>query len=74
MDMRKSLLANVMLVGGNTCFEGMAGQLYKKLRSISTNQTATLKITAAPAAERAASAWVGGSVLASLSTFSEHLE
>ena len=68
-----ALQANVTLVGGNTCFEGLPGQLYKKLRAISTNQTQSLKIAAAPANERANAAWVGGSVLASLSSFSEQL-
>eukprot|EP01050_Picozoa_sp_SAG11_P009530 SAG11_NODE_902_length_6620_cov_3.401012_4_plen_140_part_00 len=73
IDMRQKLLANTSIVGGNTNFIGLPNMLYKKLRAISSNQTAALKVSAAPPEERAAAAWVGGSVLASLSSFSEQL-
>lgn len=34
VDNRKQIMANVMVTGGNTLFEGLPQMLYKKLKSV----------------------------------------
>lgn len=37
VDNRKQIMANVMVTGGNTLFEGLPQMLYKKLKQVSTD-------------------------------------
>ena len=37
MDNRKQIMANVMVTGGNTLFEGLPQMLYKKLKKVSVH-------------------------------------
>jgi actin beta/gamma 1 len=66
VDIRKDLYQNVVLSGGTTMFPGIAERLTKELVQLAPS-TMKIKIVAPP--ERKYSVWIGGSVLASLTTF-----
>ncbi|BFZ00049.1 hypothetical protein BsWGS_03088 [Bradybaena similaris] len=66
MDTRKSLYNNVILSGGSTQFEGIVNRLKQELKSFGASG-AEARISAPK--DRILSAWSGGSVLASLSSF-----
>jgi hypothetical protein len=60
------LYGNVVLSGGTTMFPGIADRMQKELTTLSPTSM-KVKIVAPP--ERKYSVWIGGSILASLSTF-----
>lgn len=64
-DVRKDLFANIILSGGSTLFEGMGERLWQEIHNLTPN--GRIKVLAPP--ERLYSVWLGGSILASLSTF-----
>ena len=66
MDMRKHMYCNIVLSGGNTVFPGFAERVTKEITSL-VPSTVRVKTIAPP--ERKYSVWIGGSILASLSTF-----
>lgn len=66
LDIRRELLGNVVLSGGSTMFPGIADRMQKELTALAPTSVKT-KIVAPP--ERKYSVWIGGSILASLSTF-----
>ncbi|OLL23656.1 Actin-2 [Neolecta irregularis DAH-3] len=66
LDLRKTLYANVVLSGGSTMTKGFGDRLLNEIRKIAVKDT-KIKIFAPP--ERKYSTWIGGSILASLSTF-----
>jgi len=66
VDIRKDLYNNIVLSGGTTMFPGIAERLHREV-SILAPKTTRVKIVAPP--ERKYSVWIGGSVLASLTTF-----
>lgn len=66
VDIRRELYGNVVLSGGSTMFPGMAERMNKELSALVPN-TMKIKIVAPP--ERKYSVWIGGSILASLSSF-----
>nr|XP_056722121.1 actin, cytoplasmic 2-like isoform X2 [Euleptes europaea] len=66
MDLRKVLYANTVLSGGNSMYPGIADRMQKEITALAPS-TMKIKIIAPP--ERKYSAWIGGSILASLSTF-----
>jgi len=66
IDVRKELYGNVVLSGGTTMYEGLPERMSKELNSLAPN-TMKIKVVAPP--ERKYSVWIGGSILASLSTF-----
>ena len=68
MDIRKDLYANTVLSGGTTMFPGISDRMQKEIALLSP-PTMKVKIIAPP--ERKYSVWIGGSILASLSTFQE---
>jgi actin-related protein len=65
-DVRKDLFANIILSGGSTLFEAMGERLWHEIHQL-TPSNGRIKVLAPP--ERLYSVWLGGSVLASLSTF-----
>ncbi len=67
IDVRRELYSNIVLSGGSTMFPGMADRLTKELTQI-IPQNMKVKVIAPP--ERKYSVWIGGSILASLSSFS----
>ena len=68
VDVRKDLYANTVLSGGSTMFTGCAERIEKDMVSFAPG-TMQCKIVATP--ERKYSVWIGGSILASLSSFQE---
>lgn len=68
MDLRKALYENIVLSGGTTLTRGFGDRLLQEMKKLSPRD-AKLKIYAPP--ERKYSTWIGGSILASLSTFSK---
>ena len=66
IDIRKDLYANTVLSGGSTMFPGIADRMRKEITALAPAGT-TVNIVAPP--KRNYSAWHGGSILASLSTF-----
>ena len=68
VDIRKDLYANIVLSGGTTMFEGIADRMDKEITALAP-PTMKIKIVAPP--ERKYSVWIGGSILASLSTFQQ---
>jgi len=66
VDIRKDLYSNIVLSGGSTMYEGMAERMTKEMKELAPS-TMKIKIIAPP--ERKYSVWIGGSILASLSTF-----
>ncbi|XP_067834939.1 actin, cytoplasmic 2-like isoform X2 [Heptranchias perlo] len=68
IDIRKDLYANTVLSGGSTMYPGIADRMQKEITALSPS-TMKIKIIAPP--ERKYSVWIGGSILASLSTFQQ---
>uniref|UniRef100_A0A182WQJ1 Actin n=1 Tax=Anopheles minimus TaxID=112268 RepID=A0A182WQJ1_9DIPT len=66
VDIRKDLYANTVLSGGTTMYPGIADRMQKEITALAPS-TIKIKIIAPP--ERKYSVWIGGSILASLSTF-----
>ena len=66
VGIRKDLYANTVLSEGSTMFPGIADRMQKEITALAP-PTMKIKIIAPP--ERKYSAWIGGSILASLSTF-----
>ena len=68
IDLRKSLSANIVLSGGNTMIPGLADRMKKEITAL-LPPTHKVKINAPP--KRNYSAWIGGSIIASSSTFQQ---
>lgn len=66
LDLRKSLYANIVLSGGSTLTKGFGDRLLTELQRLAVKDM-RIKIFAPP--ERKYSTWIGGSILAGLSTF-----
>ena len=68
VDIRKDLYGNIVLSGGTTMFPGIAERMTKEITALAPS-TMKIKVVAPP--ERKYSVWIGGSILASLSTFQQ---
>lgn len=66
IDVRKHYYTNVIISGGSTMFPGFQDRLEKEFKAIIPKSMIS-KIVAAP--ERKFYAWIGGSIVSSLSTF-----
>ncbi len=66
LDLRQTLFSQIVLAGGSTCTPGFGDRLLSETRAKAPTHT-RIRISAPP--ERIHSAWAGGSILASLSTF-----
>ncbi|RSH82783.1 Actin-2 [Apiotrichum porosum] len=66
LDLRKALFSNIVLSGGSTLCTGFGDRLLSEIKKL-TVKDLKLKIYAPP--ERKYSTWIGGSILAGLSTF-----
>lgn len=66
LDLRPSLYQSIVLSGGSTMYRGFGDRLLRELKEQVGNGT-KIKIYAPP--ERKFSTWIGGSILAGLSTF-----
>merc|ERR1712034_119300 len=68
VDIRKDLYSNIVISGGSTMFEHIDNGLKSEIEKMAP-PTMKIKIVAPP--ERKYSVWIGGSILASLSTFQQ---
>lgn len=66
IDIRKELYNNTLLSGGTTMYPGITERLTKELKLL-VPTAMSVRIIAPP--ERKYSVWIGGSILASLSSF-----
>jgi len=66
LDIRRSLFSDIILAGGSTMHDGFGDRLLVEVRKLAPRDT-KIRILAPP--ERILSAWIGGSILASLATF-----
>ena len=66
IEIRKIMFSNVILSGGSTMFPGFAERIQKELTALAP-MSMTIKVVAPP--DRNYSSWIGGSILASLSTY-----
>lgn len=66
LEMRSKLLGNMLLAGGTTAMKGFGERLLTEMRKLTPPGT---KIKIFAPADRKIFPWVGGSILASLSTF-----
>ena len=67
IDLRKDLASNIVLSGGTTCYKNFAERLTKEVKELVPN---SMRVRVSDPAERKYTVWIGGSILASLSTFS----
>ncbi|XP_071137572.1 actin-like [Mytilus edulis] len=70
VDIHQDLYANVVISGGSTMYPGFVGRMQKEMTQLAP-PTMKIKVIAPP--ERKYSAWIGGSILASLSCFQQML-
>ncbi|KAJ3372789.1 actin [Kappamyces sp. JEL0680] len=68
VDIRKDLYGNIVLSGGTTMYPGIADRMTREITALAPSSM-KIKIVAPP--ERKYSVWIGGSILASLSTFQQ---
>jgi actin beta/gamma 1 len=68
VDIRKDLYCNIVMSGGTTMYPGIGERMTKELTALAPS-TMKIKVVAPP--ERKYSVWIGGSILASLSTFQQ---
>ncbi|KAK2094283.1 hypothetical protein P7K49_028021 [Saguinus oedipus] len=68
MDICKDLYANTVLSGGTTMYSGITNRMQKEITAPASS-TMKIKIIAPP--KHKYSVWIGGSILASLSTFQQ---
>ncbi len=71
-DIHKDLYGNIVLSGGNTLFPGFAERMQKEMESlqIQSKLPPRIRVIASDSSERKYSVWKGGSLMSSLSTFS----
>jgi len=71
-DIRRELFNSIIVTGGNSLLPNFSERLHKELVEKSTPQMYKVKILATNSPqERKYSAWIGGSILASLGTFQQ---
>jgi actin-related protein len=68
-DTWRDLYGNIVLSGGNTLFPGIAERMTKEITALVPSTTWTMRVKVVAPPERKYSVWIGGSILASLSTF-----
>ncbi|XP_063693893.1 uncharacterized protein LOC134825584 [Bolinopsis microptera] len=66
IDIKRDLYANLVLSGGSTMFSGIADRMQRELTALAP-PSMKIKVVCPP--ERKYSVWIGGSILASLSSF-----
>lgn len=67
INIRKDLSANIVLSGGNTCFEGFAKRLHNEVVRHFPGMFGSVNVAAS--ASRSNLVWAGGAVISSLDTF-----
>ena len=67
-DLRRDFYTNILITGGSTLFKGFVQRLQKEMTVLAPSYY-KVKVIAPP--ERKYSAWIGGSIMSSLTTFQE---
>ena len=70
IDIRKDMWSTIVMPGGNTMFKGILERMHKEMKALAPDSM-TVKIIAPP--QRKYSAWIGGSVVSSMSGFSKFM-
>ena len=68
IDIRRDLYANIVLSGGTTMYSGLSERMAKEVQALAPP---TMKVKVVSPPERKFSVWIGGSILANLSTFQQ---
>ncbi|XP_046554075.1 actin-85C-like [Haliotis rubra] len=68
VDIRKDLYCNIVISGGSTMFPGITSRITREVADLAP-PVIRVKVIAQP--ERKYAVWIGGSILASLSTFQQ---
>ncbi|KAF8976717.1 actin [Entomortierella lignicola] len=68
VDIRRDLYQNIVMSGGTTMYPGIADRMQREISALAPSSM-KIKIVAPP--ERKYSVWIGGSILASLSSFQQ---
>ena len=68
IDLRREMYANIVMSGGSTMFPGIVDRMQREIAALAP-PTVEVKVIAPP--KRKYSVWIGGSILASLSTFQQ---
>lgn len=68
IDIRREMYGNIILSGGTTMFKGIQDRLSKEVRALAPS---SMKVRVVAPEERKYSVWIGGSILAQLSSFQE---
>ncbi|KAM0680568.1 actin [Glugoides intestinalis] len=68
VDIRKDLYGAIVLSGGSTVFNNMAERIQNEITKFASS---SMRVKVVAPAERKYSVWIGGSILASLSTFQQ---
>jgi actin len=66
IDTRKDFYGNIIISGGSSMFDGLSDRMCKEIANLAPS---SMKIKIVASLERKYAAWIGGSILASLSTF-----
>jgi len=69
IDIRRDLYSNIILSGGTTMFKGIEHRLKQEVTALSP---ANVKVRVVAPEERKYSVWMGGSILAQLSSFQDN--
>lgn len=70
-DLRTNLYNNIVLAGGTTLMKGFADRFESDIRMLAAKSPKQTDIIVTAALHRKNAAWIGGSMLASMSTFSD---
>nr|XP_023028518.1 actin, clone 302-like [Leptinotarsa decemlineata] len=68
VDVRRDLYSNIILSGGNTMFPGIKDRMHKEIMTLAP---CAMRIKILTESERKYLVWIGGSILAELSTFQQ---
>ncbi len=70
VDIRKNLMNNIVLAGGSTTFKGFEKRFTTELKQIvPTGMSSSVRVKNIP--DRSNAIWIGGSIIAGMSTFDE---
>eukprot|EP00743_Colponemidia_sp_Colp-15_P001586 GILK01001732.1.p1 GENE.GILK01001732.1~~GILK01001732.1.p1 ORF type:complete len:397 (+),score=72.77 GILK01001732.1:58-1248(+) len=70
-ELRKDLYKNVVLAGGTSMLPGFGDRMRKELTGLLPAEISRQQLEIVPDSQRKFGAWIGGSMLASLGTFSQ---
>ena len=69
-DMKSNLYSNIVLTGGNTMFPGITDRMQKEITALAPPNM-KVKVVTPSDDKKKYSAWIGGSILASISAFQQ---